>query len=98
MARKEPKVCTADVKRALWRAIRPVEPGKPSPNDGTDVEVLAVRADVSSRTIYRVLDEEEPYAELMKLDLADRLMLAADRHLSDARIVSCEEECHAEDE
>jgi IS30 family transposase len=84
-----PKVCTEDVKAALWKAIQPVFEGKFEPHDGMSVAVLAERAHVSTRTIYRVLDEDKPYAPLMNLEMADDLLTAADVHIWEVRVGSC---------
>jgi DNA-binding phage protein len=71
----EPRVLTTDVQRLLQRVIRPG-----NDDDGASVALIAEKAGVSTRTVYRVLnpDEDKP---TISLDLADRLSLAADSHV-----------------
>lgn len=76
----EPSVWTADVRAALDQRIRP-----DSPDAGDSVVVVSERSQVSTRTIYRILKGE--YDRLMELDMADRLLMAADGELW---------ECHME--
>ena len=76
MIEGEAKVVTEDVRQLLLRAVRPDEP-----DYGEAVQVLSERACTSTRTIYRILSNR--YSELMGLDLADRLALAAGGSLSD---------------
>lgn len=67
----EPRVKTSDVQAVLQRFI----------NGGADsgklVALLAERADVSTRTIYRVLQADKP---TLSLKTADALVLAAGSH------------------
>lgn len=73
----EPRVITEDVQRVLRQVIRPGE------DDGAAVALIAARARVSTRTVYRVLSPDES-KETISLDLADRLCLAAGVHMSGA--------------
>ena len=77
----EPRVVTADVRAVLRRVIRPE-----SEEDGSAVSVIAERAGVSPRTVYRVLNPGE-YKEDMGLDLADKLCLASGSHIKFCRLV-----------
>jgi DNA invertase Pin-like site-specific DNA recombinase len=78
----EPRVLTEDVQAILKQVTKPGE------DDGAAVTLIAERAKVSTRTVYRVLqnkrdDEEEPS---ISLDLADRLCLAAGQHVAICRL------------
>lgn len=75
----EPQVMTEDVQRML-HACGVFGNGK----DGESVEVIAQKARTSTRTVYRVLQVK---TETIKLDLADRLVMAAGGHLSECRLV-----------
>jgi hypothetical protein len=79
MKEEEPKVLTADVQRVLRRIVKPGQD-----DAGDSVVTLAERASTSARTVYRVLSRN---TESIGLDLADRLCLAADAHLSECRLV-----------
>lgn len=74
----EPRVLTVDVQRILKRVVKP-------DNDdvGDSVTKIARAAETSTRTVYRVLAAT---SETLSLDLADRLCLAADAHLSECRL------------
>lgn len=50
-------------------------------DSGESVALIAERAKTSTRTVYRVISDP-PSAELISLDLADRLLLAAESHLA----------------
>lgn len=76
----EPRVLTADVQTVLNRVIRPDQE-----DSGESVALIASKADTSTRTVYRVLDKKAKPD--IALDLADRLCLAADAHISECRIV-----------
>jgi hypothetical protein len=76
----EPRVLTKDVQAVLAQKIRP------GATLGESVALVAVRARVSTRTVYRVLNPEES-KETISLDLADRLCVAAESHLSACRLV-----------
>lgn len=76
----EPRVLTADVQAVLNRKIRP------DAELGESVALVAARARVSTRTVYRVLNPGES-KETISLDLADRLCVAAESHLSSCRLV-----------
>lgn len=78
MKQEEPRVVTADVQRVLRRVVVPG-----SDETGDSVVALAERANTSARTVYRVLSKT---SETLSLDLADRLCLAADAHLSECRL------------
>ena len=77
----EPRVLTEDVQEILRRRIRPGDE-----DAGESVALIALRAGVSTRTVYRCLNPEESKATI-SLDLADRLCIAADSHLAHCRII-----------
>lgn len=56
--------------------------------DGLEVPVIAQRAGVSTRTVYRALNPKKPY---MPLSTADRLLMAVERRLTDVRLVQAED-------
>lgn len=70
----EPRVITSDVQQVLHQVIRPGQ------DDGAAVQLIAERAHVSTRTVYRVLNPTENKPTI-SLDLADRLCLACGVHL-----------------
>lgn len=74
----EPRVVTADVQNVLKNVIRPGED-----ESGNSVTLIAEKAFVSTRTVYRVLAAS---TETISLDLGDRLCLAAGSHLSNCRL------------
>lgn len=74
----EPRVVTEDVQAILRRVIRPGED-----DAGDSVSLIAEKANVSTRTVYRVLQAS---TETISLDLADRLCLAAGSHLAMCRL------------
>lgn len=76
----EPRVVTADVQAVLRRVVKPGE------EDGAAVALIAERAKVSTRTVYRVLNPNE-YKETISLDLADRLCVACGVHIRACRVV-----------
>jgi hypothetical protein len=81
----EPRVLTHDVKVILREIIRPDDE-----DSGRSVALIAERAGVSTRTIYRILnpaprDDGQPPS--ISLDLADRCMLACGAHLNRARLL-----------
>ncbi len=69
----EPRVRTSDVRAVLQRVVRTGD------ESGKSVALIAERADVSTRTVYRVLqpDSSKP---TISLKLADALVLAAGAH------------------
>lgn len=75
----EPCVRTADVQAILRRIIRPGDD-----DGGRSVALIATRADVSTRTVYRVLSGQQ---QSLSLKLADKLVMAADRHLAECWLV-----------
>lgn len=75
---EEPKVLTRDVQAILRRVVQPDQE-----DSGESVVMLAERANTSARTVYRVLARTTP---TISLDLADRLCLAADAHLSECHL------------
>lgn len=79
----EPRVITDDVKRALNLAGITAD----KQNKGS-VDRIARRVGVTPRTIYRVL---ECKTDTIKLDLADRIMVALGRHVSECRLLFREE-------
>ena len=74
----EPRVLTEDVQAVLRRVVRPDEEG-----NGAAVGLIAERARVSTRTVYRVLTPDESKLTI-SLDLADRLCIAAGTHIAAA--------------
>lgn len=70
---------TEDVQRVLRRVVRP-----DLDDAGESVVMLAQRADTSARTVYRVLAKT---TITINMDLADRLCMAADSHLSACRLM-----------
>lgn len=79
----EPRVLTEDVQVILRRRIKPTNEESGSTSS---VATIAEKADVSTRTVYRVL-QGDPEKPTIGLDLADRLVLAAGAHLSACRLV-----------
>jgi len=75
----EPRVKTDDVQEILRRIIRPGDE-----EGGKSVALVAERARVSTRTVYRVLQGDRP---TIGLDLADRLCLAAGSHIAHCTLV-----------
>lgn len=75
----EPRVVAADVQAILRRKIRPGED-----DGGESVQLVASNANISTRTVYRVLQGDKPS---IGIDLADRLCIAAGAHLSQCRLV-----------
>jgi hypothetical protein len=80
----EPRVLTEDVQAVLRAVIRPDDD-----DAGKSVALIAERAEVSTRTVYRVLnptprDDGEP--PTIGLDLADKLCIAAGAHLRHVRL------------
>ena len=82
----EPRVLTSDVQAILRRVIRPG-----IQDDGEAVVLIADKAKVSTRTVYRVLQNKPKEGRegppTISLDLADRLCLAASDHLSSCRLL-----------
>ena len=74
----EPRVITDDVKRALNLAGVTAD----KQNKGS-VDRVARMVGVTPRTIYRVL---ECKTDTIKLDLADRIMVALGRHVNECRL------------
>lgn len=74
----EPRVITQDVSNILKRIVRPDDE-----DSGSSVSLIAEKANTSTRTVYRVISESTP---TINLDLADRLCLAANSHLSSCRL------------
>lgn len=75
----EPRILTEDVQRVLRMVIRPGE------DDGAAVALIAERARVSTRTVYRVLNPDES-KETISLGLGDRLCLACGVHPAMANV------------
>jgi hypothetical protein len=76
----EPRVLTEDVQGILQEVIKPGED-----DSGKSVALIAERAGVSTRTVYRVLNPE-PGKDSISLTLADSLVLAAGSHLVYCRL------------
>lgn len=74
----EPRVVTLDVQSILRGIIR-----QGVDDAGESVALVAEKAGVSTRTVYRVL---QGTTDTISLDLADRLCLAADSHLTACRL------------
>jgi hypothetical protein len=73
----EPRVVAADLARILHAAVyRPMDP--------LEVDVVAARAGLHRRTVYRWL---EPKKTTAPLDTADRLLMAVGADLRDVRVV-----------
>ena len=77
----EPRVLTSDVQAILTNVIRPA-----FDDDGASVALIAEKAGVSTRTVYRVLNPVESKPSI-SLSLADALCLAADSHLKYCHLV-----------
>lgn len=75
----EPRVVTSDVQSVLRDIIKPGE------DDGAAVALIAERARVSPRTVYRVLKPDAKKLTI-SLDLADRLCLACGSHIAVCRL------------
>lgn len=75
----EPRVNGDDVRQLLERHINRYS----YMPRGEAVEVLADRAGVSTRTVYRVLQGTRKWLDL---DQADRLLIAADSSLQDVEV------------
>lgn len=78
---REPAVVTEDVRAVMREAIRPDDP-----DEGEAVTRMAERAETSTRTVYRVLNPPNTQNGLphtISLALADRLVMAAGRHLAE---------------
>lgn len=90
---REPRVSAEDIARLLSAAIYPpddcedrsriVTPYTPC-HDAIEVEVVAQRAGVSTRTVYRWMEVDE---EDRPLGTADRLLLAIGKTLDDVRLI-----------
>lgn len=82
----EPRVKTVDVQEILKQAVRPGDD-----DSGESVTLIAEKAGISTRTVYRVLNPEVPEGKTLEdltinLGLADALCLAADAHISYCRL------------
>lgn len=77
----EPRVLIQDVRKLLLAAVKPT-----SDAGGESVALIAARAGVSTRTVYRILNPE-PGKETISLKQADALCVAADGHLSHCRLM-----------
>jgi len=78
----EPRVLTEDVQAVLRAKVRPSD----EEGNGAAVALIAERANVSTRTVYRVLNPDEAKVTI-SLDLADRLCIAAGSHVATTRLV-----------
>lgn len=76
----EPRILTEDVQAVLRSFVRPGQ------DDGAAVALVATRAGVSPRTVYRVLNPDESKTTI-SLDLADKLCVACGVHVSVCRLV-----------
>lgn len=76
----EPRVLTQDVQAILRSVIRP------GVDDGESVTLIADKAHVSTRTVYRVLNPDES-KHTISLEIADKLCVAADSHIRFCRLV-----------
>lgn len=75
----EPRVLTEDVRDILQRVVKVNDDAESS----ASVASIAERAETSTRTVYRVLSLS---SETLNIDLADRLVLAANSHLALCRL------------
>ncbi len=73
----EPEVLNDDVARVLERSVA-------DEDDSETVATIAEKAGCSTRTVYRVLGRKT--YDVLSLDLADRLLVAAGGHLTDCRV------------
>jgi AcrR family transcriptional regulator len=74
------------VRQLVQAIIEPPHDALPS----MSIHVVAERAGLSTRTVYRVLEGNKP---TLPLDTADRLLLAIDKHLDDVRLVQEDDDC-----
>lgn len=74
----EPRVLTEDVQIVLRRIVRPDQE-----DEGDSVSTIAEKAGTSTRTVYRILAGT---TKTLSLDLADRVCIAADTHISECRL------------
>lgn len=82
----EPRILTEDIREVICTVI---DPG--NPDAGEAVINFADRAGTSTRTIYRVLSGtagETTQPPSMLMEIADRLVIAAGRHLSECRALT----------
>jgi AraC-like DNA-binding protein len=77
-ASREPRVHAGDLARILNYHVYDRKPST------LEVDVIAARAGLHRRTVYRWLSPEEDTAPL---DTADRLLLAVDASLDDVRLI-----------
>ena len=75
----EPRVLTEDVQAILRQVIRPGDE-----DGGASVALIAERAGVSTRTVYRILNPDESKVTI-SLDLADRLCVAVGSNVKHCR-------------
>lgn len=80
----EPRVLTVDVQEILRARIRPG-----TEEAGDSVALIAMKANVSTRTVYRVLNPTESKVTI-SLSLADRLCLAADSWVGFCRLMEAD--------
>lgn len=78
---KEAKVLAADVREILERTRR-----RFNEDEGIAVSVIAERAGVSTRTVYRVLENRPDAPAWLGLELADRLLVACDANLWEVQV------------
>jgi len=76
---REPKVNGDDVRAILEKHIERYD----HMPRGEVVEVLAERAGISTRTVYRILQGSRDWLDL---DQADRLLIAADSSIQDVEV------------
>src|ERR1044072_4444375 len=75
----EPTVRTSDVQAILRRVVRPGDD-----DGGNSVPLIAERAGVSTRTVYRVLSGQQ---KSLSLEMADNLVMACGYHLAECTLV-----------
>lgn len=81
----EPRVLTADVRAIIRRVVSPDDPDL-----GEAVKVFAGRAELSTRTVYRVLSGragDATHPPSISLTVADKLVTAAGLHLQECRVL-----------
>jgi hypothetical protein len=80
----EPRVLVDDVQRVLEAVVRPTN-ANGEQIEGESVTLIAEKAGVSTRTVYRVL-KPDPSKDTISLELADSLCVAANSHLKHCRL------------
>lgn len=74
----EPRVVADDVREILVEALSTTDPER-----AVSADVVAEAAGISTRTVYRVIQN---HSESLSLKMADALVLACGRHLRECRL------------